>query len=322
MTELMQRQLDDDLRESEMEVLMNHTRHCPDCAAMFERLTRLSAELTSLPKVTPSYSLVDAIMPELIRIDLEAKEAASSAVPSIGGTTVLPKRRTQRTRRWPSWKSISGVVAAGIVAGIFLITYPPQSGKSDNDAANSLGYSAEMKLPETAADDSQLSQMSSMADPGGDASGAAANESPVEIETGAKDIADAMKNDDGDTGTDIRTKGATEEAGIAERNEVIDQSGGSTNGLAGKAPEMGITSQSMIPSPDGQYVANVDQYTVQILSAADGSLLMETDRKNGTHGKLSWSEDSTELRYEVSLEHGAAEQYVIDVAAKKERKAD
>ena len=63
--EYMQRQLDDDLDEHEYEVLINHTRHCPDCAAMFERLQLLSAELTSLPKVIPSYSLVDAIMPRL-----------------------------------------------------------------------------------------------------------------------------------------------------------------------------------------------------------------------------------------------------------------
>ena len=74
--ELMQRQLDDDLDESEIEVLMNHTRQCPDCAAMFERLQLLSAELTSLPKVMPSYSLVDAIMPQLERIELFSQTEA------------------------------------------------------------------------------------------------------------------------------------------------------------------------------------------------------------------------------------------------------
>ena len=65
-------QLDGDLDEQETEILMTHTRHCPDCAAMFSRLQMLSSGLENLPKVTPSYSLVDAIMPRLQELQTAA----------------------------------------------------------------------------------------------------------------------------------------------------------------------------------------------------------------------------------------------------------
>ncbi|MHA7962687.1 anti-sigma factor family protein [Paenibacillus sp. CAU 1782] len=173
--ELMQRQLDDDLDESEIVVLMNHTRQCPDCAEMLERLTLLSAELTSLPKVVPSYSLVDAIMPELLRIDVMGsigKDEASQANSQPETETVLPAATIpdpgvqRRRKRWRSWGSIGGVVAAGIVASIFMITYPPDFGSNANNssgAAGDLSYTVAMQ-------DEAASIKNKVEDPGGDAS--------------------------------------------------------------------------------------------------------------------------------------------------------
>ncbi len=48
--EFMQRQLDGDLDAKEEDELHAHLMHCLDCAQMFERLQRLSDELTQLPK--------------------------------------------------------------------------------------------------------------------------------------------------------------------------------------------------------------------------------------------------------------------------------
>ncbi|WP_028561693.1 anti-sigma factor family protein [Paenibacillus pinihumi] len=120
----MQRQLDGDLDERETEILMSHTRNCPDCAEMQERLSRLSSELENLPKVTPAYSLVDAIMPRLEQIELQRQETEPEEKPA-------PRRRQAPDRSGKSWfqryRVLSGVVAAGLVAGIFMLTYNPQN---------------------------------------------------------------------------------------------------------------------------------------------------------------------------------------------------
>src|SRR4051812_19497281 len=117
----MQRQLDGDLDERETDILHKHTRHCPDCAAMLERLQRLSGELDSLPKVTPPFSLVDAILPQLDKLDSQpAPHAAAYAAPEEASRRAAP---TDRRKGWLDrlpLKTLSGVVAASIVVGLFL----------------------------------------------------------------------------------------------------------------------------------------------------------------------------------------------------------
>lgn len=310
-TELMHRQLDDDLRESEMEVLLNHTRHCPDCAAMFERLTRLSAELTSLPKVTPSYSLVDAIMPELLRIDNDNKAVAASPASDAQSHA----RRVQRTRRWPSWKAISGVVAAGIVAGIFLITYPPQLGTmSDSDDAANI-HTADGSVMKAPARE-EASQFRSM-NAGGDAS----SDSP-ESGSDMKDVTDQMGDKmEGNFAPDVYNY---ENAPSDVEPTLTGSQEGSTEGGQGESgslPNMGIAAQALFPSPNEHYVASIDGHSV-VISAADGSQLFKTESKNGDPVNLLWSPESNELTYEVSLEQGATEKYIIDIQAQAERKAE
>lgn len=125
--ELMQRQLDGDLNSHEEEELFAHLAHCEDCVQMFERLQRLSDELTQLPKVVPPYSLVDAILPQLAEIDRGAAasitDKAAVVTPDVrqneqGQPTKLP--RTRRFSSQFSWKFASGVVAAGLVLGFFV----------------------------------------------------------------------------------------------------------------------------------------------------------------------------------------------------------
>ena len=129
--EYMQRELDGDLGELESAKLREHIRQCADCAAMYERLKRLSAELENLPKVTPPFSLVDAILPKLEEIDRAAAAASREAgaagsrpgdaeMPEkTGSAPAAPRRRISRF----NLRVLGGVVAAGIVAGIFLVTY-------------------------------------------------------------------------------------------------------------------------------------------------------------------------------------------------------
>lgn len=118
--ELMQRYLDHDLSDAEQLELMEHLQQCGECSGLFERLRLLDSELSKLPKVTPAFSLVDAILPQLAELDrlpgtLEetaAKEPAATA--PVGG---IPWTR----RVFATWKVAGGVAVAAAMIGIFIM---------------------------------------------------------------------------------------------------------------------------------------------------------------------------------------------------------
>ncbi|NIK77362.1 hypothetical protein FHS15_002498 [Paenibacillus castaneae] len=332
--ELMQRQLDNDLDENEREVLMSHTRQCPDCAAMFERLKLLSAELTSLPKVMPSYSLVDAIMPQLERIELHGQYEAA-AEPDSSAKEDAPEilsRRTKRSRRFPSMRIMGGVIAAGIVAGLFLVTYPPSS--SPDLGGLKLFSSSESdakadKIASTSAQDTYSSastsevRTESMMRNNNDSKADAMNDldeysSKLGMDSSApgnpnkglpatKPI-DKASSDNSSNASEGSGKQGLVEDPAAELNQSV-----SGKGLA--------ASDSSVYSLNGQYYARAEGYTIKIYAAADQSLKFETTRKNGKPANLSWSEDSEQLTYEVQVEKGAIEKYVFDVLSGEDTKA-
>ncbi|EXX88003.1 hypothetical protein BG53_02705, partial [Paenibacillus darwinianus] len=164
----MQRHLDGDLSEYETAILTEHISHCPECATMYERLKLLSSELENLPKVMPQYCLVDAILPQLERIELfgAARRAAEPSASAPLMPVVLPEdpdpRRTgkPRTRHWTerlSVRAFSGVAAAGLVIGLFLVTYNPNTANKVLDSGAAL-ESADSSLRSGAAGDSAASE--------------------------------------------------------------------------------------------------------------------------------------------------------------------
>lgn len=339
--ELMQRQLDDDLDESEREVLMNHTRHCPDCTAMFERLKLLSAELTSLPKVVPSYSLVDAIMPQLERIELfgQPEAVAEPSSSSIAESSEVTPRRVKRERRWPSMRVMGGVIAAGIVAGLFLVTYKPgltPDFASSNSAANE---SASVMDAEEEAPKELMLKITAE-------DGAAASEVGTEAmdEKAPDDGAPQMENrsgstDESESTTSNSDKNTAPEAPASEPSEGEANgiaSGGGSNSSEGSTGSYGDSevmdqkdesdsenkaAEQGLLSPDGKLSAHAKDYSIQIYTMADQTLLHKLPRKNGKLANLVWSEDSSQLTYEVHVEKGAIETYVIDLASGQEKKA-
>lgn len=356
--ELMHRQLDGDLSGDELDVLMNHTRQCPECAATFERLKRLSAELASLPKVMPKYSLVDAILPELERIELQSKQAAAIQTPAALSPDEQSRasRRLQRKRRWPSWSAAFSVVAAGIVAGVFILNAPSNFGGASNDQAAE--SSADM-FNRSIADSSDATALSTPLAK----EGAAGGDIPMdEIEIKSFPT-DPTKADVLDTGTrSVEGGGNSSESNkdvesmevepaadeeIASVPEPTGEPDAGVQGIVGtpvsgetedgaasggeeevqdqfdkmQDPPNGIAAFEEFPSPDGRYIARAEEFSVMIVSADSGETLMETPRKNGQHGQLVWSEDSAELFYDVQLDQGAIEKYVIQTSDWTEAKA-
>lgn len=325
--ELMQRQLDDDLSDAELEVLMNHTRQCPDCAAMFERMKQLSAELSSLPKVTPSYSLVDAILPELERLDRLAAGKTSTAGSDAATSTEHPRdpRRIARKRRWPAWSAIGSVVAAGIVAGLFIMNDPSAT---NEDSADKMMYSIANMAPDS--EGTSTLNMTRQMDP-------VSGQSEIEVKSFDKTKGEHSVNEEDlnpGVGGDLEMRGTyndnaqkdVTEAG-SDVYEVIDQAGVPTDPSGEAAdskkdmPNFGIAALNEYASPDGRFIARLEQHAITILSADNGKAVMETSRKNGQHSQIAWSEDSSQLSYEVQLDRGAAEKYVIETSSWKEKKA-
>ena len=132
--ELMQRNLDRDLNELELKTLMAHLSDCAQCTVLFDKLTLLSGSLEQLPRVVPSISIVDAILPELERID---KAKANSLI-------IAKQRRT----RWLTTAGSIATAAAIIVLMVNLNGTPTSNNASiadlamktgnKNDAANDL----------------------------------------------------------------------------------------------------------------------------------------------------------------------------------------
>jgi hypothetical protein len=334
--ELMQRQLDDDLDESEKEVLMSHTRQCPDCAAMFERLQLLSAELTSLPKVIPSYSLVDAIMPQLERIELFGQPEPNAEPTSAVQTTESLPRRAKRERRWPSMRIMSGVIAAGIVAGLFLVTYKPgtapdlssasqlAANESSNAAADMAGEAPQELSLKTKSDDKAAAS---------DVSTEAIKKQGIQDEESINPFQSDQKGQrsasaggsDSDAGSSDTGNSLPSIAVKPEDNTNGGVEGGESNSSNGSVVEQdkhnfGIASDSAVNSPDGKYSGKVVGFSIKLFDKSDQSLLFESPRKNGKLANLNWSEDSSKLTYEVQVENGAIEKYEIDVATFNEQK--
>lgn len=104
--ELMQRHLDNDLGEKELDLLMEHLDDDPESKEMFERMQLLSGNLANLPRVSPPQSIVDSIMPELDRLEQE-KQIQNQAV-----------KKPRNTKRF--WTYSSGIAVAAAVLGLFI----------------------------------------------------------------------------------------------------------------------------------------------------------------------------------------------------------
>jgi anti-sigma factor RsiW len=127
----MQRHLDGDLNSEEQKRLSEHLDACGDCTDMMERLQRVDQDLASLPKVTPAYSLVDAILPRLAQIDAASESTSAQELP--------PRVSADRSRRpWyarGAFARYGGLAAAAAVLGVLVVNGLTDSFKDNANTA-------------------------------------------------------------------------------------------------------------------------------------------------------------------------------------------
>ncbi|GIO55666.1 zf-HC2 domain-containing protein [Paenibacillus cineris] len=128
--EWMHRYLDYDLDEEETVKLYEHLKTCPECADTFRLLKSLSRDLEDLPKVTPKFSLVDAIMPQLDAIDQARHEKSASLeeMPAPAEMVPVPSRPARKGKFWNTvaGRTALGGAAAVVILGVAVLNYNPK----------------------------------------------------------------------------------------------------------------------------------------------------------------------------------------------------
>jgi len=306
--ELMQRYIDGDLDQQETSLMMDHVGQCPDCAAMLARLQKLSSELEQLPRVVPRMSLVDAILPELERIDLASSTSSSpSRDEDIKEKETPSVSRSSRPNRH-FVRNITGVVAAGVVAGLLLFGQPDKwflpGGSSHEDSAAQSPASA-------ASEDKSLKLEKSL------------------TVTPTADLKDSPEVSDqyGETGPlagDSQRQGIME-APKSDRSKVMgfdtDAGSESADGNGG-SPLMSINAipAERSDSPDGKWsaIAVEDAGTYQVYKTEDNSEWFTSETIDGKISLLSWNEESTVLYFTVTDSDGKQTQWQFDTVTVKQ----
>lgn len=333
--ELMQRHVDNDLDDEETSRMTDHVGHCPECAAMLEKLLVLSKGLEQLPRVVPPYSLVDAILPELGKLDAAGAEMK-------GYSDISPRsRRVERKRR--TWIGrVSGVVALGVVVGLLLINGPglPFSGSSEKDASSEAPQ-AEIKMfnkssekyEETGDVANQFSVQATSSDDT-DTMVRKENEGAVPSSAPSPDGASggggvsgsegaASGGSSGGSGSGVVTEPAAgapdnpapsvpgEEAAVpgfteGDKNKGLIDSPTETPsaGMMGGAPAPAPAVETL--SPDGKWKAVLTNGALELYRTSDNSLVFEPAPDGGTRSDLIWSKDSQSLNYTYTDAQGNA----------------
>lgn len=328
--ELMNRYMDHDLSESEINHLNEHLRQCSSCQVMFERLKRLSAELESLPKVMPKFSIVDTILPQLEKIDLAAAKEQSPEDEQLEGgaasITAVPAKRSWR-ERFPL-RAIGGVVAAGFVVGLFMVLYKPEvSQQADMElmsAANQTEASASQNSFAADAPMDDAKDMSRVTTESAQPDKKAASDSKSETSTPKEKEAPASNKGDepaaGASPQEVHKSGGANEGagsqdniaqGFAPPDAGIDSHGEEASPEAGSEDpdmdmRMGIANFRLeSPSPDLQYTALFESGILKVMDT-DEKVVYEKELPNGSVHRIEWSEDGKTLTYEWSQDGGEA----------------
>jgi negative regulator of sigma E activity len=151
--ELMQRDLDGDLSPDEQLLLHSSIKTDPDLQLMYGRLKKVSDQLEQLPPVTPAFSIVDSILPQLDAISREPVATAEAVeLPRLEVKKEAPVPGNRKWKKLPVWmaRAGSGVAAACLLLGLFFMVNGPARNESDTMTQGAEATPAVKEQPDVA----------------------------------------------------------------------------------------------------------------------------------------------------------------------------
>ncbi|MCM3635474.1 anti-sigma factor family protein [Paenibacillus camelliae] len=341
--ELMQRQLDYDLNEQELTLLMNHLTECDACKDLFEKLTLLSGSLEQLPRVTPSVSIVDSILPELDAIDRQRVTAQS-------------KHKRYARMRWIT--TAASVAAAASV--VFIMSLGWNGSRSDNSVAYDVAISSSSDtrvaqpfdvsnlfrdneaMMERANDiqtestgaytieplstPSGITHNTDTSATEGNASGQSSvktNTPPLASDSNASDASDQSRNefDEGSKqGGFVKKdmeKPEQEMLGIAAVTENEADMEEPSTGMLGIANETSELAKNY--SPDEEVYVVIEGHTIALYETSSNEQLRTWEMSiTGTAQFVGWDSESQSFIYEVTDVEGQTNSYTINLNEQNE----
>lgn len=329
--ELMQRNLDYDLSESELATLMTHLSDCAQCTVLFEKLTLLSGSLEQLPRVTPSISIVDAILPELERIDNEKRNSL-----------IIAK---QRRNRWLTTVGSIATAAAIVVLMVNLNGIPGTSNSTSSDLAmkinakNDIGpepAAAQIFTNEEETDmaaDSpgkvrttdEIGQYSSSVAPNINGQSSDASGGLEEyLEVGSTTIAPAIPNIRKEITTE-KPKDSSSSAFVPELTgsltENVDKLG-VLNELATTIQEQTVNdsgaSVERYPSKDEKFYLQFEEHTISVYETSSNQIVQQWEvPKQGLFEFIEWDNEGTFFTFQITDETGMITSYAWKLNAQQ-----
>jgi hypothetical protein len=335
MMEWMQRFVDVDLTQTEEQSLMTHISQCPDCAASFEQLQRLSAELSLLPMVVPPFSIVDSILPRLAELDAQQAAIKVAYLPTPD----------QRKKPLFYWKIAAAFVAAAAIFGLIAVNLEPISkfdasgmlntGSASKDTANyeiadaaSGSEAAKSETPMAASKDATVDNSTfNKAD--------TITEQSKSLSSGTSDKkpqATVGKTDDLRVfGMDETVKKSQKFApqispspvpqsaapAVEDKDLMFTTDASSPTSTPASTP---ASANQTLASDDGNFIGVVEQQIVQV-QTPDGNRIYTSSnqwKSTDTIRLLLW-QDNQRLTYEVTMEDGQLKRFIINPILKTEQ---
>lgn len=331
--ELMQRNLDNDLNEQELTILMQHLDECMSCSQLFEKLTLLSGSLDQLPRVTPSISIVDAILPELERIDQQKLMEQQTSV----------KKKGSRMR----WYTSLGSIAAAAVVIITMVSINGLPNSSNQNSSVALEESMQRSMLKQTADTSSDMAASSGSAYSAQESGESSADSALPMAIFDKYVPESSNGIISQFGMqgestppfDPTTKAtyqdqsqekindraitdAIDNDGVPDRAQPRNDLQGADNAMKeDKGPVMGVATESTVSdpfeaasllnfSPNEQVYLLFEEHTISVYESSTGELIQQWQKlMDGQYQFGEWADDSSYFTYTVVNSDGETHSY-------------